>query len=178
MTDRIFEQSFSIDGPILETMIARVKCAQSNDEKKRTFESLVDYLFSSVEGWSLEPNRYVKTGEIDRIVMNDGTGHAFFDWIGTSFPIEVKNWNKKVSVKEANHFLSKVRRARCKMGVLVSTHGISGDRERNAMRAIKDAFLQDGTLVVLLDLHDIVEVAEGRNLLELLRRRLEDMRYY
>jgi len=148
------------------SLLGAVTSASTADEKGRTMEQLGGYLLSCVDGLELAESRLLaKDHETDLLLRNGVQGDPLFEVFGPYIGIECKNWDRSVGVKEVNHFLSNLRFAYLRSGVLVARNGISGSEaedKRDAELAVLKAFHQDNVIVCVLTLQDLQDVVDGR----------------
>lgn len=175
--ERFFDGYVQVSSSMASELLKKVEEAKTNDEKKNSLEELVEYLFACVVGFEVLPSKRTKTGEIDRIVRNNRSDHPLFRWIGMDFLLEAKNWKTKVGAPEVIVFARKVNIAGCKLGVLIAKSGVTGRKDRDARGVMSEEFTRSGVVVTVLDYKDLKQVAEGGNLLELLRTRIEERRF-
>ncbi|TET06329.1 MAG: hypothetical protein E3J86_15075 [Candidatus Thorarchaeota archaeon] len=171
-----FEKPIPTKSIELESLLIAAKNATSTDTKGKTLEKLAEYVFNSVEGFSVLPSVRTSTGELDRIVRVERYDDPFILSIGAHFIIEAKNWKTPVSAKDVALFSTKLQKHQCKFGVLVAMNGITGEGKRDAQGIIYDSF-KDGITIVVIAEDDIKQIVEGKDLIEILREKSEQVKF-
>jgi predicted RecB family endonuclease len=141
-----------------EAMLEACLSAKTNDEKKKTLETLGTMLIEMIEGLSvIETNVNTKTEEIDILVKNESKD-PFWQRLPTPFLVECKNWSKPVGAAEIRNFDGKMKEIRFR--IMIAINGITGKSEReNARGVIRDA-RKEGRIILVLDKKDLEDIAK------------------
>ncbi len=91
--------------------------------------------------------------------------------------LSAKKLNDPVDVEQLNHFASKLRLHGMKCGVIFSKKGLTGSRGTYCGAIIQKIFQKDGIIVFTFSTNQINKLAKGYNLLSLLLREYEDVRF-
>ena len=170
------EEFTAIDSGELKVLLEVVMTAKTNDEKGSSLEALAEYIFNSVDGFKVLPSTRTWTGELDRRVRNSRVNDPFFVWVGTHFIIEAKNWAKPVSADAVSALVNKVRKHKCRFGVLITKNGVTGKDMKNAEGIIYDAFKEEITIVVL-EQSDLESLIQGTDLVAILKEKSEEVKF-
>jgi len=111
--------------------------------------------------------------EIDLWVSNESTD-SFWQRMGNSFIVECKNWGKPAGVQEIRNLSAIMGNKGVQFAILLSKNGITGDRAREADGEIRNAF-KDNKFILVLDQTDLLEVAQGVHLEDLIKRKHYDL---
>lgn len=156
----------------------------TNHEKGKALEDLIALIFNSIDGFSIDRNVSIKTGEIDIMILNEISNSRFWNDKCDSIPVECKNRKEGMTegVDSLNIFKSKVQELKeCKLGFFVSTQGFSkkhldtlASGEKYVVPIddyrIKELILSENKCILLLKKY-IIEVSEGRDSLYQLKKR-------
>jgi hypothetical protein len=144
----------------------------------RNLEMLAAYLFRTVPGFSVAMRQSAIAGEIDVLVANSEAPGKPLRWLGDYFLLECKDRNKTVNEKEFGHFLTKLNLTKTKQGAIISRKGLSGAPEyRYASRDQKLAYAEMGAIVLDLRIADLASLRHSGDLLALLQRKYEQLRF-
>ena len=157
-------------------LLGRTKRAETNDEKKKTLENLSEILFASIKDFTILPSRRTSKAEIDRIIRNY-SNHPLLRNLGLYILIECKNWSEPVGAPILRDFTAKVEDHRCSSGILLSRNGITGERIKDAMGEIRDAYKIKGISIIVVTEIDLEEIAKGKNPISILEKKYEEVRF-
>lgn len=169
---------------LLRSGYSRIKQAKesgSNDEKKKALEEFVADLFSCIKGWTCtQRNRRTSTNEVDCLFRNANTTHPLLSEFGVAIPAECRCVVDPCSSRDVQNFETVVRECGCTTGLFVTTSYFTGSKEADhrlgdAELAVKNAF-REGRQLICLDGNDIKQIVEGRDLVEILWEKVEDIR--
>lgn len=152
--------------------------AITTKEKGDALEDVVSWVFCSMPGIKVLKRNFVDSAgsaEIDLLLYNDPrqTPVQFL----SEFPmIECKNWQAPVDSVTVRAFLDKLRSARLKVGILVATHGVTGDADdRTAAKNVIDrAFDRDGIVLIVITRAEIENFRSKDDILTFLQDRFGD----
>ncbi len=175
--DEITTDKFSIDLETYRTRLKAVTEAKTNQEKKETLEDLAALLIQGVPQFSVHRrNLNTLSGEIDLVVENSDAQSAI-NCHSRYFLIECKNWADSVGADRVRDFTGKLQSAKSSLGILFAKNGISGPDSENAKKVINDTFQQDGIAVIVFDLNDLEQIAEGKSFHEFLEEKIFNRRF-
>ena len=154
----------------LEELVKRVEEEGDSNEKGRLLEELTLRLFEQVHGWGCRSRRITATEEIDITILNESKDPL---WVqeGPVILVECKNWSGKCGKNEFIEFREKMRnrRARCRLGFLVSWNGFSEKFTKEELRGSREDLL-----VVLMTGNLIKESIVTADFPEMLKRLWQD----
>lgn len=143
----------------------------------KPLEFLADYLLSCMPGCRTKRRTRSGSTDYDVVCSMEGFQVDFRSEFGRYFVCECKDWAKPVDFTTMAKFCRVLDSFKAKFGVLFSRSGVSGDlRTTDAAREQLKVFQDRGIVVVVLDLEDLRSVANGKNLVALLRSRYEVVR--
>lgn len=161
------------DLAVYRGLLADVDASVTSTQKGDSFEILCAYLFSNLNGVSIEARDAVMASEeIDIVLWNAQTEEVLRPFDNTIL-IECKNWSAAVGAPSFDSFISKVRRRTLKTGIFIAANGVTGDflngdGGTGALDIIKSA-LNDGIRVIIInkaDLNNISSLDDLRNLIK------------
>jgi len=161
----------------LGELLDSVERAQTNDEKKRSLESLSEELFKAVEGFTVLGPMKTPTGELDRIIRNENTSHPFLASLGSHVLVECKNWAEKVGSPHIRIFLDKMDEHRCEVGVMLTRNGITGEGTDEAVGRIRSKYQQSGKVVIVLTKDDVERIITCENLIQIMKKKVEEVKF-
>ena len=168
-------------------------CLKSNDsnrypttkhEKGKALEDLMAWIFDNIDGFSVDRNVQIKTGEIDIMILNEIINSPFWLNKGDNIPVECKNRKEGATegVDSLNKFKTKAQELKeCKLGFFVSTQGFS-EKHIDTLASgekyivpiddyrIKELVQSEGERINLLKKY-LVEVSQKRDSLNQLKKR-------
>ena len=159
-----------------KNLLEITKNAETNDEKKKTLESLSEFLFAAIKGFSVLPSKRTSKAEIDRIIRNYST-HPLLRDLGLYILIECKNWSDSVGAPILRDFIAKIEEHRCSSGILLSKNGITGEGVKDATGEIRDAYKRKGILIIVLTEIDLEEITKGKNPISILEKKYEEVKF-
>jgi len=160
--------------------LRRLKKEAFADTTGKALELFAFYVFSCVDGFEPILRKQTSAFHFDVLVRNLIKDHRLIEGLGEYIGIECKNLSEKVSAKELDHFIHKLRLHNMKCGVIFTTKGISGTRYRSSIYGtaiIEKTFQRDGIVIFDITKEDIENLSNGRNLLSLLLKKYEDTRF-
>lgn len=173
-----YEQTiFRPNKDTLRELLDSVERAQTNDEKKRSLESLSEELFKAVEGFTVLGPMRTTTGELDRIIRNENSSHPFLTGLGPHILVECKNWAERVGASHIRIFLDKLDEHRCEVGAMLARNGITGEGTDEAVGRIRSKYQQSGKVVMVLTKGDIERIVNCENLIQIMKEKVEDVKF-
>src|SRR4030095_4904862 len=115
--------------------------------------------------------------DYDVICSMEGFDVDFRSELGRYFVCECKDWASPADFTVMAKFCRVLDSTKSRFGVLFSKGGISGTgRTEFAAREQLKVFQDRGVVIVVIDLKDLEAVADGGNLIQLLRDKYEAVR--
>ncbi|HBM93556.1 hypothetical protein [Ruminococcus sp.] len=157
-------------------MIKDVKTSNSNSDKGKSLENMVEFLISNNKCFfDIIRNRRTSTNEVDFIVNWSEKArmqnlHNAFDFLSNGFIGECKNHTQKPNVTYVGKFISLTMISKQSIGVLFSNLEITGRNNWDAAKGlIRKVALNKEIYILDINLLDIEKIANGEtSLLNLL----------
>lgn len=149
--------------------------ACGREEKGRTLEDLICYIFERVSGITIternQPNAF-GTEEIDIAFWNEKSSNGFY-FLPNVILVECKNWSQSVGSAEVAYFLKKIENKGLDFGVLVAANGISGSSSENTKANFEVSIaLAKGIRLIVLTRKEIECLSETNSLVRLFKQKL------
>lgn len=161
-------REFPLSPAYFQVLLDRVHSPTVNaQEKGDALEDLAFYLFLLLPG--CVPRRNLLDEDLafesDIVVRNlNQVANLTAELLGRHFLVECKNWEKSVGVRDVGYFLYRMRLTHARFGIIFSKGGISGGSDEKAACAlIRRAFHEDGSVCVVVDNEDLINLAQGKN---------------
>jgi Holliday junction resolvase-like predicted endonuclease len=158
-----------LDPAEVQRLHAAAVGADTADGRGKAYEKLAAYVFDSIDGTIIERDVSSPLGaeQIDVVVGNPGV----IALLPELFFVECKFWDKPVDSKSVGYFINVCRNRRCLMAVIVSPHGITGDRdEATRAHSLALSAAADGIVVVVITTKDLLELSTAEEASLLLTR--------
>ena len=140
-------------------------------------ERLAHYVLSAIPGCRAYMRKRSASTDYDVVCGMEGVDLDFRSDLGRYFLCECKDWGSPANFSAFAKFCRVLDSAKCRFGILFSREGITGTmRSTDAAREQLKLFQDRGMVVVVLDLKDLKEIAQGVNLITMLRGKYEDVR--
>lgn len=140
-------------------------------------EWLAEYLLSCVPGCRTKRRQRSGSTDYDVVCSMEGLDLDFRSELGRYFVCECKDWKVRANFTSMAKFCRVLDSTKAKFGILFSKSGLSGQgRSKNAEREQLKVYQDRGIVIVVLSLSDLEAVANGANLISLLRERYEAVR--
>ena len=159
----------------LEAGLARVATAIGANEKGRSLEDFICYLFPLVPGVELAERNALNafdTEEVDVALWNARHPGGFY-FLPHLILVESKNWSHPCGSQEVSYFVNRLRHRGCDHGILFAASGITGvpeDLSRSHFEIA--AALAAGIRVLVITPGDIGGLVTTDALVALLKRKL------
>lgn len=143
----------------------------------KTLERLADYVMSCMPG--CRTKRRQRSGSTDYDIVCSAVGFEvdFRSELGRYFVCECKDWQDPADFTTMAKFCRVLDSTKCRFGILFSKCGISGEGcTRDAEREQLKVFQDRGMVIVVVNEEDLKYVANGGNLIRLLRAKYERVR--
>jgi hypothetical protein len=146
----------------------------------KALEDVVSSILNTSVVFEVFRNIHTSTNEIDQLITLSFEGREFRKHIniqGEHFISECKNYNGSISVTWVGKFYSLVHLSHCRLGVLFSYNGLSGQGWADSVGLTKKIFLSKEALerkIYLIDFkyEDYERIADGASFLELLEAKM------
>lgn len=162
--------------PLLESYLAKIEAAETNDQKKKSLENFAQFLLGSTPGVKVKyTDARTETSEIDIICEVDPrTAPLHLSQFGRFFLVECKNWSKPVGAHAARDFIGKLQACKCKLGLLFSRNGITGpDAASDARGEILGWHHREGGMLVVISERDWQAIDKPENFSDWLDRAID-----
>jgi Holliday junction resolvase-like predicted endonuclease len=166
--DIVLDETLAASQSILQDLLTRANNPGVNDDAGLILEELAKVFLESPYLKLNKERRRCENGEIDLDFTVKRFEATLFYEFSYLLIVECKNWSKKAGAPEIRVFCSKMRDVRSNVGVLFSKNEITKD----ARRIIRDAWLRDEIVIIVLDFVDLDGVINGSyNLYEIIKRK-------
>jgi hypothetical protein len=172
--------TFKINLGQYSQLLEHVFLAETNDEKKKSLETLAKSLFESIPFLICKhSNLRTASSEIDLVIQYCGSNLlTIFDEFGRHLLVECKNWKSSVGAAQVRDFLVKIQKSRVKLGIIFAKNGISGEHGgANALREIHAAFDAHGIYLLVVSEEDLRAIERGANFYEILDEKIDRIRF-
>lgn len=161
---------------ILKVFIDKAENAETNHEKKLTYEYLAIFLIGAIDGLSIiGHDQRGASEEIDLWVANEAKDIFWVKHAGDPFIVECKNWATPVGVQEIRNLKGIMDSKNVSFSVLMSKHGITGDNYQDARSIVRNA-APNNRVIVVLDHADLLEMANGTHPTEVIQKKFYELR--
>jgi hypothetical protein len=162
-----------------DALLQAVDDAATNDEKKKSLESLATALVKGLPSWRCKyTNLVTRSAEIDIVVEQVGDVPTALSEFGRYALVECKNWSKPVDAKHIRDFIGKMRNANVRLGIVFSTKGVTGEGHgTDALREVQQAYSKERIAVVVISRDDFRACADSGKFLALVDERLDALRF-
>lgn len=168
----------AIDQQTLQDFIGAGANAATTTGKGRALEDLVCYLFGLVPGVAITQRNEMNvfdTEEIDVALWNDKVPGGLF-FLPDIILVECKNWSSPVGSGEVNWFDTKLRNRGLEFGILIATHGITGNgNDLTAAHKIVADALKEKRRLVVITIEEILALGDTEALAHLLKKKMCDL---
>jgi hypothetical protein len=147
------------------------------DGSGETLEVLAEYLMACMPGCRTRRRLRSSSTDYDIVCAMDGLDVDFRSEFGRYFVCECKDWVKPADFTTMAKFCRVLDSIKARFGILFSKSGVSGGgKGRDAELEQLKVFQDRGIVILPLTLSDLEDVANGTNLISLLRNRYETVR--
>lgn len=144
----------------------------------KDLEELAGYLLGSIPGFEVRSDVRTDDAQYDALIRNRGPKYDFRADLGYYALVECKDWSKPVGVPEVSQFINKLVLQDCRGGILFSSQGITGEgKNKDAELQLLKAHYRAGKIIMVMDKGDFLQATKGGNLVLLLQRKYEGMRF-
>ncbi len=149
-------------------LLDAVENAQTNEEKGKSLEELMQYLMERIPGVEVI-GRAIQCDieEIDLVLWNSQIDDVLRVW-DSIILVECKNWSIKVGASHVEWFINKLRRRGIENGIFVATEGITGDSLRAAGALIMES-LREKIRVIVITISDLESITNIKDLQEMIK---------
>jgi hypothetical protein len=144
----------------------------------KALERLAQYLVGSMPGCRAYLRGRTFSTDLDVIASVEGPIADFRSELGRYFVCECKDRKEdKATFADVAKFCRVLDSLKAKLGVIFSPNGLTGEGEaENADREVLKVYQDRGIIIVVVNRDDLQRVAEGANLITLLREKYEIVR--
>jgi hypothetical protein len=143
----------------------------------KVLERLARYLVSSMPGCRTLGRVRTPSTDYDVVCSAEGVELDFRSEFGRYFVCECKDKRTPADYSTVAKFCRVLDSVKSRFGILFSTKGISGEGNRRDADLERLKVFQDrGTVIVVVDRHDLERLANGANFISILRTKYERVR--
>lgn len=166
------------------------KSNATTKEKGETLEKIASFLLENCGNlFAVERNVRTGTNEIDNLMKLTpagqfllSNGNGILPQCYRSFIGECKNYHRSVDVTYTGKFCSLMLTTECKLGILFSYHGVSGQGWKYGNGLIKKFYLhkeleRDRYCIVDFNIIDFRAIAQGGNLLQIVEDKINALKF-
>jgi hypothetical protein len=147
------------------------------DKTGETLEKLAKYLMSCMAGCRVRTRAKSNSTDYDVVCAMEGFDIDFRSELGRHFVCECKDWKNPADFTVIAKFCRVLDSTKSCFGILFSSKGITGVAKTTAAAREQLKLFQDrGIVIVVLSRDDLDKVAQGANLIALLRNKYEAVR--
>jgi hypothetical protein len=140
-------------------------------------EQLAHYLMSCMPGCRARRRVKSRTGEFDVVCSMEGFDVDFRSEFGRLFVCECKDWASPADFSAMAKFCRVLDSTKARFGILFSKMGITGTKhDEDATREQLKIFQDRGLVIVVIDIKDLTAIAQGDDLIAMLRSKYEAVR--
>jgi len=153
----------SLDAAEVTRLLAAAEAETVADARGKAFEAVAEYVFRSL-GCPVRRNLVTALGsqQIDLAVAHLGA----LGPVPTFFLVECKYWEKPVDSAAVGYFLNTCRDRRAALGVVISKHGLTGDKDdATHAHSIALGASFDGVRLIVLTEDDLRKAASDEHLI-------------
>jgi len=139
------------------------------DGKGKVLEGLAEYILACMPGCRTAKRQKTFSTDLDIVCSMEG--------FEVDFRSECKDWKKAVDFSTVAKFCRVLDSVKARFGILFTTHGISGKGKNKDAELERLKIFQDrGMVIVVVDRADLINVSNGQNFINLLRKKYERVR--
>jgi hypothetical protein len=149
----------------IDGLLAIASNGNTAQTRGAALEDAAAAMFCSVPG-IIQPVRnvvdFANAGEIDILFPNMAPKNGLW-FLDRAFLCECKNWHARVGSQEIRVFADRMRERNCRDGILIASHGITGDTTllTSANQQVARA-LEDGREIIVLDWGDLNAIRSAK----------------
>lgn len=148
-----------------------------DDRTGKILERLAAYLLSCMPGCGTLNRGKSGSTDYDVICSMAGFDVDFRSELGRYFVCECKDWNKPADFSTMAKFCRVLDSVKARFGILFSKKGISGKgKTKYAEREQLKIFQDRGMVIIVVDEADLKQVADGKNFINILKKKYEKVR--
>jgi hypothetical protein len=162
---------------VVSTPYVRWLLSRTEDREGKWLELLAQYLIGAMPGCRALRRLTSEVSDYDVVGILEGAFLDFRSEFGRYFLAECKDWATPADFSTVAKLCRVLDSTKCRMGVLFSREGVSGQTEtRFAHREIVKVFQDRGIVIVVVDRRDLDKIAGGANFLTMFRSKYEAVR--
>jgi len=155
--------------------------SDNSNEKGKLFEDVAEIMLESPYLESIGRNVRNKTGEFDVYFAVKKIPGTLFQDFSDNMLVECKNWAQPVSAAAVRVLKDKMEEVDCKVGLLVTKMGVTGQTaDKDARGIIKNAWIgKDRLIIIWIDMQTIDNIVDGRsNLYDVLMEKYHQIKMH
>jgi len=146
--------------------------ASLGTDRGMSLEALAEYLLSSMPGCRTARRKRSFSTDYDVVCTVDGPETDFRSEFGRCFVCECKDWKRTADFSTLAKFCRVLDSVKARFGIVFSPKGISREADRERIKMFHDR----GVVIVVVDRADLERLAEGDNMVAVLRGKYDDIR--
>lgn len=177
--DYVIEPNYEIDLKEFEDALEAMDNADTSQERGDAFEELAGVLMEAMPFIKVrEQNLRTKTSELDLVVEYTGADETkIFDKVSSDFLIECKHWSEPVGSDPVGNFIQKTDKLSVDFGIMFARNGITGDEQTDGYGQIRDALIQSGKVILVVDNEVIERILDGESFYQILDEMYYERRF-
>jgi len=175
--DLVYNRIIRKNRTSLEKIIKRLDVVDDSKRKGKLYELLARKMFESyyLKIYKRGKVNRTSTGQMDILFLVKRLEGTIFFEFSDIMVVECKNWDHEVNVKEVRDVSGKLTNIKSKTGMIFAKKGVTGNKRAtyatDAYEEIRNFFRNEGKVILLITLKDIVAVLNGSNVYELLEEK-------
>ena len=162
---------------VANTLYIKKLISNLGEGQGKILEKLAEYVLSCMPGCRTTRRQKTESTDYDIICSIEGFEVDFRSEFGRYFVCECKDWERPANFTMFAKFCRVLDSVKSRFGILFSKNGISGEGEtKYAEREQLKIFQDRGMVIIVIDSNDLSYVADGGNLMNLLRAKYEKVR--
>ncbi len=147
------------------------------DKSGKTLERLASYLMACMPGCRAYTRQRSHSTDYDVVCALEGIYADFRSELGRYIVCECKDWSRPANFTTMAKLCRVLDSVKSRFGILFSRRGISGaGRTTQAEREQLKVFQDRGMVIAVIDEDDLNRVANGANMVSVLREKYEHVR--
>jgi hypothetical protein len=160
----------NLDPQVVRDLLVAAKQGTTADERGKRYESLLEYVFSSVPSALVVSNRrnYFGAEQVDLAVSNGGA----FPGLPEVFLVECKNYSERVDSKSVGYFLFICMVRGVELAVVAAAEGLTGEAsDTSYAHSLALSASTRGCRLVVITTADLLALTSSQDLADMLRKR-------
>ena len=152
-------------------LLKNVLEAKDTKQKGASLENLATFLANHSTCFRPLGPMHTATTQIDNFFERRGYPGNFLDEMGRSIVVECKNWEEKLGAPVITVVTEKCRNTNSNCAIVFCRAGLTGSKGYDAIGTIRNVFVREKIMILIVDESDLNAIGEGKNLIEILHER-------